>query len=404
MKNNEFRRKVGIQFFASAPDRVAEIEQRLSAIKTEMEAPEADLDALTTEVDSLTEERKGLLEKAEQRRVLLDKIGKGEEGTEVRRFQPEETKPEQRTYDASSPEYRSAWLRSVMNAKQDDFRLTGEEERAFSTVQASAGPVIPTQTANEILKKVHQYAPILDKLTILRVPGYVKYAVESDQPDPTYHAENAEITATEAGLTEIVLHAYEITKLVQISKSVSMMSIDAFENWLTDMIARGLAKVISGTILNGTGVSQGKGIENANTWGATNSISVSGTLTAKHVFDLVSLLPGGYDPEACFLMSKKTLYSDFMPLQDKSKNDLVQHEGVGYRVLGYPVLLDERITDHEAYLVDLSTVIANMPEGITITSDFDIRHNAFLYMGCAMFDCIPSQPDAVRKLIGSSEP
>ncbi len=399
MKNNRLRRKIGIQFFASPSDRVAEIEQRLSTIRTEMEAPEADLDALTAEVDSLTEERKGLFEKAEQRRALLDKIGKGEEGKETRRFRPEETEPEQRTYDASSPEYRSAWLRSVMNAKQDDFRLTGEEERAFSTVQSSAGPVIPTQTANEILKKVHQYAPILDKLTILRVPGYVKYAVESDQPDPTYHAENAEITATDAGLTEIVLHAYEITKLVQISKSVSMMSIDAFESWLTDMIAKGLAKTISGTVLTGTGVSQGKGIENANTWSAANSVSVSGTLTAKNIFDLVSLLPGGYDPEACFLMSKKTLYSDFMPLQDKSKNDLVQHEGVGYRVLGYPVLLDERIIDHEAYLADLSTVIANMPEGVTITSDFDIRRNAFLYMGCAMFDCIPSQPDAVRKLI-----
>jgi len=87
----------------------------------------------------------------------------------------------------------------------------------------------------------------------------------------------------------------------------------------------------------------------------------------------------------------------------KSKNDLVQHEGVGYRVLGYPVLLDERIKDHEAYLADLSTVIANMPEGVTITSNFDIDHNSFRYLGCAMFDCVPSQPDAVRKLVKSGK-
>ena len=36
------------------------------------------------------------------------------------------------------------------------------------------------------------------------------------------------------------------------------------------------------------------------------------------MLNLIALLPGGYDANACFLMSKKTLFTDFMPLQDKS--------------------------------------------------------------------------------------
>lgn len=377
-------------------NRVTEIEQRLAAIRTEMDAPDADLDALNTEADNLIAERKTLLDKAEQRRQLLGKIAGGEVGREARRFPLAEPAPEQREYTYESPEYRTAWLHTLMRCD-----LTKVEQRAWSTATSSAGPAIPTQTANQILEKVTQYAPLLGQITLLRVPGNVTFAVEGDEPDAAYHTENAAITATETGLTEITLSAYEIVKLVQISKSVQKMAIDAFESWLTDMIAKKLAKQISATILTGSGTSQGKGIDKANTWGATNSVTVAkeGTLTTQNVLDLIALLPGGYDAGATFLMSKKTLFTDFMPLQDKSKNDLVRIEGGSYYIYGYPVMLDERVADHEAYLANLSTVIGNMPEDVTITSDFDLTKNAFLFLGSAMFDCEPSRADAVRKLV-----
>lgn len=377
-------------------NRVTEIEQRLATIRTEMDAPDADLDALNTEADNLIAERKTLLDKAEQRRQLLGKIAGGEVGREARRFPLAEPAPEQREYTYESPEYRTAWLHTLMRCD-----LTEVEQRAWSTATSSAGPAIPTQTANQILEKVTQYAPLLGQITLLRVPGNVTFAVEGDEPDAAYHTENAAITATETGLTEITLSAYEIVKLVQISKSVQKMAIDAFESWLTDMIAKKLAKQISATILTGSGTSQGKGIDKANTWGATNSVTVAkeGTLTTQNVLDLIALLPGGYDAGASFLMSKKTLFTDFMPLQDKSKNDLVRIEGGSYYIYGYPVMLDERVADHEAYLANLSTVIGNMPEDVTITSDFDLTKNAFLFLGSAMFDCEPSRADAVRKLV-----
>lgn len=377
-------------------NRVTEIEQRLAAIRTEMDAPDADLDALNTETDNLIAERKTLLDKAEQRRQLLGKIAGGEVGREARRFPLAEPTPEQREYTYESPEYRTAWLHTLMRCD-----LTDVEQRAWSTATASAGPAIPTQTANQILEKVTQYAPLLGQITLLRVPGNVTFAVEGDEPDAAYHTENASITPSETGLTEITLSAYEIVKLVQISKSVQKMAIDAFESWLTDMIAKKLAKQISATILTGSGSSQGKGIDKANTWGAANSVTVAkaGTLTTQNVLDLIALLPGGYDAGASFLMSKKTLFTDFMPLQDKSKNDLVRIEGGSYYIYGYPVMLDERVADHEAYLANLSTVIGNMPEDVTITSDFDLTKNAFLFLGSAMFDCEPSRADAVRKLV-----
>lgn len=376
-------------------DRLTQIEQRLAAIQTALDAPDADLDALTAEADGLIAERKSLLDKAEQRRQLLGRIATGTAGNEVRRF-PTAQPPEKRSFGYDSPEYRTAWLHTLLRCD-----LTETEQRAWTTAAGSAGPVIPTQTANQILEKVHQYAPLLDKITLLRVPGNVTIAVEGEEPDAEYHNQNDDITPSETGLTEITVSSYEVTKLVQISKSVQRMAIDAFESWLTDMISKKIAKKITATILTGTGSSQGKGIEKANTWGATNSVTVAsgGTLATADVLKLISLLPGGYDANANFVMSKKTLFTDFMPLQDKSKNDLVHIEGGSYYIYGYPVLIDERVTDHEAYLVDLSTVYGNMPEDVTITSDFDLTKNAFLFLGSAMFDCQPAQADAVRKLV-----
>ena len=97
-------------------NRITEIEQRLAAIRTEMDAPDADLDALSHEADELIDERCGLLDRAEQRRQLLGRIATGEEGREARRFPLADpaAAPEQRTYGYYSPEYRSAWLHTLM--------------------------------------------------------------------------------------------------------------------------------------------------------------------------------------------------------------------------------------------------------------------------------------------------
>ena len=396
MEKNNIRNFIGLQFFAESDDRMTQIEQRLAAIRGEVEQEGADLTALNTEVNQLLEERRQLTDSAEARSALLSKLGAGTIGTPVPTLTP--SMPEQRqatAYTSASPEYRSAWLQRLRNVD-----LTETEQRAFTTVTDSAGAVIPTDTANSILTKVRQYAPLLSKINLLHVPGMVRFAVEKTVHDAEYHAENAQISAKDDKLETIDLTAYEITKLVQVSKSVKTMSIPAFENWLVDMLARKIADKISDTILNGTGSSQGKGVEKANTWAEENSVEValSASLTNADVQKLIALLPGGYDARAEFLMSKKTLFMDFMPLQDKNKHDIVTVQGNSYYIYGYPVTLDERIADHEAYLADLYTVIGNLPEDITITSGFDIDTNSFKFLGCAMFDCKPSMPDAIRKL------
>lgn len=406
MRKINTRDLIGLQFFAAPPagDRLSQIEARLSQIRTEMDREGADLEALSNEVDNLIAERGQLQQGVEARAALLRKIGTGAAGTPLSGMQlPGDPEQRSETYTLDSPEYRTAWIKSLRNNAYVGTvdPLTDAEQRAFTTVAGSAGAAIPTQTANTILEKVTQHAPLLSKINLLRVPGMVTFAVEDTVNAAAYHTENDTISASTDKLKSITLSAYEITKLIPISKSVKLMSIPAFETWLVDSLARSIADKISETILLGTGSTQGTGIDKAATWDqSTNSVQIgsAASLTTADVLKLISLLPGGYDARAEFIMSKQTLFNDFMPLQDKSKNDIVVMSGGSYYIYGYPVQLDQRVKAHEAYLGDLYTVIGNMPEDVTVTSAFDIDTNSYKFLGCAMFDCKPSMSDAFVKL------
>lgn len=405
-KRTNTRDFIGLQFFAAPPagDRLSQIEARLSQIRTEMDQEGADLEALSNEVDNLIAERGQLKQGAETRAALLRKIGTGTVGNPLPGMQlPGDPEQRSETYTIDSPEYRTAWIKSLRNNAYVGTvdPLTDAEQRAFTTVAGSAGAAIPTQTANTILEKVTQYAPLLSKINLLRVPGMVTFAVEDTVNAAAYHTENDTISASNDKLKSITLSAYEITKLIPISKSVKLMSIPAFETWLVDSLARSIADKISETILLGTGSTQGTGLDKAATWDqSTNSVQIgsAASLTTADVLKLISLLPGGYDARAEFIMSKQTLFNDFMPLQDKSKNDIVVMSGGSYYIYGYPVELDQRVKAHEAYLGDLYTVIGNMPEDVTVTSAFDIDTNSYKFLGCSMFDCKPSMSDAIVKL------
>lgn len=380
--------------------RIKEIEARLAAIKKEIEergdAMKAEeIDALEKETKELTEERAGLIAAAEKRNGILDNIAKGG-GVSVRSFGKKEEDNTDPDDPFGTPEYRSAWLKNLRRLP-----LTDAEKRAYANASGTGAEVVPTQTANEIISKVKKLAPMLNEVTLLHVKGAVKFVVEGTNNDAAIHTENAAITPAADTLTTVTLSGYEIVKLVQISDTVMTMSIAAFESWIVDMLAEAIARKVEDFFINGTGTSQPKGIDKANTWGATNSVTVgaSASLTAADVQTLIGLLNAGYDRNAKFVMSKRTLFTDFMPLQDTSKNHIVTVQGNSYFVYGYPVLLSDYVKEHEAFLGDFKKVCANLAESINVKNAYDIDTNSYKYSGIAIFDCQPAIGEAFVKLV-----
>lgn len=385
--------------------RIKEIEARLAAIKQEIEergdAMKAEeIDALEKETKELTEERAGLIAAAEKRNGILDNIAKGG-GVSIRSFGKKEEDNADPDDPFGTPEYRSAWLKNLRRLP-----LTDAEKRAYANASGTGAEVVPTQTANEIISKVKKLAPMLNEVTLLHVKGAVKFVVEGTNNDAAIHTENAAITPAADTLTTVTLSGYEIVKLVQISDTVMTMSIAAFESWIVDMLAEAIARKVEDFFINGTGTSQPKGIDKANTWDGTNSVTVgaSASLTAANVQTLIGLLNAGYDRNAKFVMSKRTLFTDFMPLQDTSKNHIVTVQGNSYFVYGYPVLLSDYVKEHEAFLGDFKKVCANLAESINVKNAYDIDTNSYKYSGIAIFDCQPAIGEAFVKLVkGASE-
>ena len=383
--------------------RIKEIEARLAAIKKEIEergdAMKAEeIDALEKETKELTEERAGLIAAAEKRNGILDNIAKGA-GIVSRTFEQKQDNADPDD-PFGTPEYRFAWLKNLRRLP-----LTDAEKRAYANASGTGAEVVPTQTANEIISKVKKLAPMLNEVTLLHVKGAVKFAVEGTNNDAAIHKENAAITAAADTLATVTLTGYEIIKLVQISDTVMTMSIAAFESWIVDMLAEAIARKVEDFFINGTGSSQPKGIDKANTWGAENSVTVTkaGSLTAANVQTLIGLLNAGYDRNAKFAMSKKTLFTDFMPLQDNSKNHIVTVQGNNYFVYGYPVLLSDYVKEHEAFLGDFKKVCANLAENINVKNAYDIDTNSYKYSGIAIFDCTPAIGEAFVKLAKAAE-
>ena len=380
--------------------RIKEIEARLAAIKQDIEArgesmTAEEINALEQETAQLTEERAGLIAAAEKRNGILDNIAKGA-GIVSRSFQQNNGEDNTPDDPFGTPEYRSAWLKNLRRLP-----LTDAEKRAYANASGTGAEVVPTQTANEIISKVKKLAPMLNEVTLLHVKGAVKFVVEGTNNDAAIHTENAAITPAADTLTTVTLSGYEIVKLVQISDTVMTMSIAAFESWIVDMLAEAIARKVEDFFINGTGTSQPKGIDKANTWGATNSVSVgaSASLTAANVQTLIGLLNAGYDRNAKFVMSKRTLFTDFMPLQDTSKNHIVTVQGNSYFVYGYPVLLSDYVKEHEAFLGDFKKVCANLAESINVKNAYDIDTNSYKYSGIAIFDCQPAIGEAFVKLV-----
>lgn len=371
--------------------RLEQIEARLSEIEKELTSEEVEdkteeeLDQMEEEVRSLKTERGKILEKAQKRADLEKEIAEGRIGVDFTPdiFKRGKKEMQEKAFTVASAEYRSAWLNQIRGKELNEI-----EKRAFTTAVGSAGAVVPTTTTKKIIDKVVQYCPILDKIDLMKVKGGVTIPAEGTTIDAKKHAEGAIIVADPDTLKNVALTGYEITKLVTISKSVETMSIDAFETWLVNKVARKVSDQVNAVIFNGSGTGEAQGV-NAIPWDTENSISVAktGTLTEANVTAVVALMKGGYFANAEWYMSHTTFFADFHPLMNNSKNNVVTETNGAYRIMGKPINFDDRITPHEAILGDFFRGYAgNMPEDVNITSQFVVRENAYDFLGSAIFD------------------
>lgn len=372
--------------------RRAEIAARKAEIRAMLEKDDgkADMDALEKELRELNEEDAGL-----EKRQAIERMFNSGGGAGSPVANP--VNPVQRGASEENDErlYRSAWLKSLQGKP-----LTDAEQRAYTTAAGSALPIIPETTANQIIKKMYEVAPILQRCRIFHVPGNFKFAVEDVNDDAALHTENAAITPAGDKLKSVSLTGYEIVKLVKASRASSEMALSAFEAYIVEVIAENIARKIERYIFSGTGTNEpggvktaGKGASGAYTDG-TDQITVAKTaaLTEANVVALYGLLGDGYERNAVWCMRKATFFTDFFPLMDKSKNNLIEFAGGKYYIMGAEVYFTGSVPASEAYLGDFSYIVGNYSQDITIVKSehSGLATNSIDFLGSCVFDSKPA--------------
>ena len=373
-----------------------QLEARLAELTEETSEEKRDAldnDALEARIDEMEAVKKEL---ESRRQAAAEEERKAEEVARMTGEPIIETE-ERKMFELNSAEYRDLWLRRLQG------NLT-PEERANETYTSANSNAVPTLVGDKFFEKMKKLAPMLSEITLLRVAGNIKFVAEGTRNTAGKHTENSAVSPAADTTVSVSLGGFEFMKVIQISRTAKLMSIDAFEGWLVEMLAGDIARAIDDYILNDAS----NGID-ALTWTSNTNQIVAATYTYKSVCDLIALLPAAYDAEAKFLVNKKTLYGTIAQIVDSTGNPIFVPDtvtGVGGRLMGYPVLVDDYVNDTRKtlYLGKWTDVVGNLSEDINVEANESagFTANSIVYRGIAVFDSKPAKGDAIVRLVSTT--
>ena len=369
-----------------------QVNDRIKEIRTAIDAPDADLDALNAEIDELEARKAEIEANAEQRKALKDRVITT--GAVVRTFNEEH---QEESFNASSPEYRSAWLKNM--ATRDGQRLLGEltevEQRAFTFTTANTGAVVPTETLNRIVDLVQSMSPMYDDAT--------KSGMTKGFGVPRHTGITAgDAAATNEGVANadeqdafdlLAITGVEIKKHVVISRKMEWQSIDAFESWLTQHIAKRIAVAKETQILTrldavATGIAAANKLT-AQTYAETTVRSILAKI--KEVGTKV------------WYANSNTIYNGLAGIQDGNDRPLFVPSTtdsdplVQGRIYGGNVKVDENLADNVVYVGVPASILANDFETLFMQRNIDPKSFETIIAGYSLFDAGLENPLAFVK-------
>ena len=292
---------------------------------------------------------------------------------------------EKRTYDASSPEYRSAWLKTMAqrNGVFTLGELTEEERTTYTHTTANTGAVVPTVTMNRIIELVESNYPIYADATKsamvqgFQIPRHSAIAAG----DAAATSEGAANNDEQDTFNYLPLAGIEIKKHVVISRKMKWQSIDAFEDWIVAHIAERIG-VAKETRILAQLVDATYGIANANI--ATGVEATDANIRAK-----LGLVRG--TGNKVLYANAYTIWNIIAGINDGAGNKAFipspQADPVVKGVVyGYTVKEDNNLSDKVILAGAPSKILANDFEELFINRGIEPRTLEEIITGYSLFD------------------
>ncbi len=255
--------------------RLNEIENRKTEIRAEIDSVDDinKIDELSKEVDALDLEKKSIEESQKNEQIAKKLEADASIAREIKIEEMEERKMKEK-FDLKSPEYRTAWAKSMMGLELDeiDKRAIGDAIGTTATefVAATAstngvnnlGLLIPESVRMDLLKLADEQSPFYRDITKLNIPGNVDlpYLYAADDSDWL-----TEVTTTKNDGQEyknLKLTGHELSKSIEITWKAEKMTVDGFITFILGELDKKMNKALIKASLYGTGTNQPTGVTN----------------------------------------------------------------------------------------------------------------------------------------------
>ena len=369
----------------------------------QVEARMAELTAIDPEtyegnVEELRSELNALGAKFEEleKRAKTEEVRKAlEEGKIMpeKIVKPEERKDNTMTFD--SKEYRNAWCKEMLGLPMGEEERTAFVHTTGTTSGQTAGYTVPTTILNRIWDLVEERHAILGDITIYRTGTILEVAKRTAiaAGDAATVSEGAAPSDDENNtFAKVTLSGKDFAKAVEISYALGIMSIDGFEQFITNEIADRLGAALAADVITQIGTDYDSSHNDLD-------CATSGKVVWTDLAGALSVLKNARD--IAVYASQSTIYKYLVGMVDTTGRPIFQadaNERIRGYLMGFPVKAEDAIAADLIWIGDPKQVVGNMVQDIMVESDKDIKKHVNIFSGYARFQCSLLAPAAFAKL------
>lgn len=378
-------------------ERKAELLNKIAEAKTQEEIAElrSEVEAINKEVpeqeEVKTEEKSEEISKEEERSLIADTEElekRNKEVSNLRKIGGNE-EMEERKFTTASPEYRSAWAKTLMGVKlnETEERAIGDAIGTTATtfVEATAdanginnlGLLIPDSVRLDWLKIAEKTSPIYRDIRKMNVPGNVDFPYLFGADDAEWYAETTTTKNEGQEYKNIKLTGHELAKAIEITWKAEAMTVEGFIAFLLDELNEKMNKALINAVIYGDGSAKPTGI--------TNGLVAK---TNQNAIDLIKECLGDLATEnrvGAKVYVASDVADEIAFYKDENGNYPYLVAGLG-RAGGATIEADPFLASGDVVVGNAQNYILNFNEGLRVDKEVKVQPRRVIYGGYLIAD------------------
>lgn len=376
-------------------ERKTELLNKIEEAKTQEEIAElrSEVEAINKEVPEQEDKgQNGEISQEEERSLIADTQElekRNKEVSNLRKIGGNEMEKEERKFTTASPEYRSAWAKTLMGVKLEETeeRALGDAIGTTSTtfVEATSnanginnlGLLIPDSVRLDWLKIAEKASPIYRDIRKMNVPGNVDFPYLFGADDAEWYAETTTTKNEGQEYKNIKLTGHELAKAIEITWKAEAMTVEGFISFLLDELNEKMNKALINAVIYGDGSAKPTGI--------TNGLVAK---TNQNAIDLIKECLGDLAIEnrvGAKVYVASDVADEIAFYKDQNGNYPYLVAGLG-RAGGATIEADPFLSAGDIVVGNAQNYILNFNEGLRVDKEVKVQPRRVIYGGYLIAD------------------